>query len=96
MIRMMFFEPQTGIIDEDAWESNFYQFRLRNSCRGWVETAISQATMNGQGLEYPEGFLKNVADAEAEADDTIRQHCRRFPDSTLFDEVPRKQSGELF
>ncbi len=96
MVHMMFFEPQTGIVDDGAWKSNFYQYRLRKSCRVWIEAAVSQATINGRGLTYPDGFLKAVADAEAEADDTIRQHIRRFPSSILFGEVPRKQNEQLF
>ena len=80
MIHMMFFEPQTGIVDDEPWKSNFYQFRLRKSCRSWIETAISQATVNGRGLAYPNGFLQAIADAEAEADDTIRQHKHQAAD----------------
>jgi len=92
---MLFFEPQTGIIQDHAWESNFYQFRIRNGNRNWLEAGIAAAELHDTELIYPDGFLEAVSLAEAESDDTIRRHLHTFPESELRFSVPLKQNGML-
>jgi len=91
---MIFFEPQTGLVKDHTWESNFYQHRLRRSLESWVFDNIGRATVGSGGLEYPPGFLEEIGKAEAEADQIIRSACQRFDD--FIDAVPRKQGGILF
>jgi hypothetical protein len=91
---MIFFEPQTGLVKDHPWDSNFYQHRLRRSLETWVLDNVDRATVGSGGLEYPPGFLEEVGEAEAEADQTIRNACAKFSD--FHEMVPRRQGGVLF
>jgi hypothetical protein len=80
-IGVVFFEPQTGIYKREDWQSNYYHFRLRNShpqthqfTSDWLEQNIAQATVTPNGLEYPQGFLEQLAQSEQQADQDFAKH----------------------
>ena len=86
-IGMVFFEPQTGIVKRDDWRSNFYHFRLQNGHRptsqftiNWLNDAIARSTVGSCGIEYPDGFLAELAAAEESAEETIRHFLKLCPE----------------
>jgi hypothetical protein len=100
MFMMVFFEPQTGLIKRQAWASNFYQHRLRNSIEGagytipWLEENIKKATVTDNGLVYSRDFYTRLKQMEEKANRDIKRMVDRFPDSV--DQIPRLQNGELY
>ena len=40
----------------------------------WLEENIAKATVGTNGLEYPQGFLEQLAQAEQQADQDFAKH----------------------
>lgn len=55
---MIYFEPQTGIVKRVPIRSNFYVFRVEDSCLAKIELAVSKAGLDGSGLKYDDEFME--------------------------------------
>lgn len=98
---VVYFEPRTGIIRRDRWESNFYIYRLRNSrvpvdngkTIPWLEHNVANAKVGDNGLEYPAEFW-NQLDIMERGFNTAVKRLSNLGTNAVSD-VPPKQDGSL-
>lgn len=93
-INVLYFEPQTGIIRNHDWESNFYHYRIRQSRHHDLEAIVEAALPGPGGLEYGAGALAEIAKMERECDEATRRLLSIAPERA--GDVPRRQDGLLF
>ena len=99
---VVYFEPRTGIIRRQLWETNFHVYRLRNSRTPiadgytitWLEENVRQATVGSSGLEYPPEFWQDLQAMEDECDRASRLLVTRL--GTSLDEIPPRQDGNPY
>lgn len=58
---MFYFEVQTGLIrDNPPAVTNYYNYLLRCSARKWAQMAVDSAILTDAGLQYYDGFQKDL------------------------------------
>lgn len=69
-MKSIWFEAQTGRIENADWSSNFHHYELPAGAHEFLVAAVSEAKIGSGGLEYPKAFLKAV---EAQSERWVRR-----------------------
>ena len=62
----IWFTAQTGVINlvEPKAPTNYYRYKLPALLLGWLKLNVDRAELGPAGLEYPEGFLRELSSKE--------------------------------